>query len=172
MELIIDQLTRFFEGFFDSSVLPNSVKWITIAAILLFVELGHRAWLIIWFSLGALSAALVAQFLPGDLFIQFSVFFVVSAGSMAGFVYYRHQDEKAQPPTSIIPNGRKVRCTQEINGSQSGIVSLDGVAYKARLEEPGLQIKPDQWVQVSGFDTDELTVIVKPLEESAPHAGS
>ena len=168
MEIIVAQLTEFFNSFFSSSVLPSWIKWAAIGTFLLFVELGHRAWMIIWFALGALSASITAYFVPDNLLVQFAVFFSVSTASLGGFVYYRHQDEKSKPPTSVIQEGRKVRCTEEINGSRAGVIILDGVSYKARLEEPGAHIRQNEWVVISGFDVDELTAIVEPLERSDP----
>ncbi len=172
MEFLIARLTELFNSFFGSEVLPGIVKWGAIAVTLLFVELLHRAWMIVWFSLGALSAGIVSIFFPDNLIIQFGVFFTVSAVSLAAFVFYRHQDEKQNPPHSIISTGRKVRCSAEINGRGEGLVVVDGISFRARLEIPGLLVKQDEWVEVCGFDGDELTVLVKPIEESQPQVGN
>ena len=93
MEFLIAQLTELFDSFFGNEVVPGIVKWGAIAVALLFVELLHRAWMIVWFSLGALSAGIVSIFVPDSLVIQFGIFFVVSAGSLATFVYHRHQED-------------------------------------------------------------------------------
>ncbi len=172
MDLLIAQLTELFDSFFGNEALPGIVKWGAIAVALLFVELLHRAWMVLWFSLGALSAGIASIFFPDDLIVQFGVFFAVSAVSLAAFVYYRHHDEKRKPPDSIIQAGRKVRCTAEINGTGEGLVLVDGISYKARLEIPGLSVKLDEWVEVCGFDADELTALVKPIEESQPQVGN
>ena len=170
MDFLIAQLTELFDSFFGNEVLPGIVKWGAIAVALLFVELLHRAWMIVWFSLGALSAGIASIFFPSNLAVQFAVFFTVSAVSLATFVYYRHIDE--DPPHSIISTGRKVRCTAEINGTGEGLVVVDGISFRARSEIPGLLVKPDEWVEVCGFDIDELTALVKPIEESQPQVGN
>ncbi len=171
MEFLIAQLTELLDSFFGNEIVPGIVKWGAIAVALLFVELLHRAWMIVWFSLGALSAGIVSIFFPDSLVIQFGIFFVVSAGSLASFVYHRHQEEARKPRDSIITTGRKVRCTAEINGTGEGLVLVDGISYKARSEIPGLVVKQDEWVEVCGFDLDELTALVKPIEESQPQVG-
>lgn len=171
MDFLIAQLTELFDSFFGSKALPGIVKWGAIAVALLFVELLHRAWMVLWFALGALSAGAASYFFPDNLIVQFGVFFSVSAIALAAFAYHRHQDEKKRAPHTVIPSGRKVRCTAEINGAGDGLVLVDGVSYKARLEAPGLSVKPDEWVEVCGFDVDELTALVKRTEESQPQVG-
>jgi membrane protein implicated in regulation of membrane protease activity len=164
-------MVALFTEFFKSDIFPNFIKWGAIAGVLMFVELGHRAWLIIWFALGALSTALFSIFFPDAIMAQFAVFFVVSGGSLAIFIVYRQKQIGNEIPVSIVPKGRKVRCVEEITSSRTGVIILDGVQYKARLKEPDSCIKPDQWVQVLDFDIDDLVAIVEPLQESAPQIG-
>jgi len=168
MEFLIAQLTELFDSFFGNEILPGIVKWSTIAVALLFVELIHRAWLVVWFSLGALSAGIVSIFVPNEV-IQFGVFFAVSAVSLAVFVYYRREDDTPPP---VIPDGKKVRVHSEINGAGEGSVLVDGIPFKARLEIPGPSVKQSEWVEICGFDADELTALVKPIEESQPQVGN
>lgn len=166
LELIINWLTSAFDDFFRSTVLPNSVKWAAIGGVFLLIEVGHRAWLIIWFALGAFSAGLAAHFFPDSFTTQIAVFSAVCAGSLGAFIAYRMF---LAPPDDIEPTfdpDRKVRCVEKINGRQSGLVVIDGVTYKARARDPELHISPNDWVTVCEFDVDELTAIVMPAEET------
>ena len=172
MELLIDQLSKFINGLFASDALPATAKWLTIGVALLFVEFIHRAWMVIWFALGAAAAAAAAYFAPDALLLQIGVFFGVTAVSMAGFVYYRHHEEKSKPETSVLPEGRSVRCAEKIEGA-GGIIVVDGVSYKARLESGSGTVEADEWVEIAGFDADELTAIVRraPTETAATQGG-
>jgi hypothetical protein len=60
---------------------------------------------------------------------------------------------------------RKARCVKEINDSGDGLITLDGVEYKAHLREPGLSIEPGRFVTITDFNVEELTAIVTPLDE-------
>ena len=164
MEIIIQQLVGFFAGLLDNPELPKASNWLIVGMIIIFVELIHRAWLIVWFALGAVAAAIMAVFLPADLPAQIGVFSAVSISSLAAFIYFQKTREKDGPPVSVLPLGRKVRCVKKINDMDPGWISLDGVSYKARLENNGSLINADDWVKIIGFDSDEITAIVEPIK--------
>lgn len=164
MEIVINEIVGVFAGLLDNPALPMASNWLIIGMIILFVELIHRAWLIIWFALGAIAAAITATFLPSNLFVQIGVFAGASISSLAIFVYYHQIQEKARQPVSVLPLGRKVRCIEKINIKGYGWITLDGVSYKARIENNGSLINSDDWVKITGFDSDEITAIVEPID--------
>ena len=164
VEAIFAKLAEITQDILESQFLPQALKWLVIGGIFLFTELIHRAWMIIWFVAGATSAALVALFFPSAILAQVAVFFGVTGVSLGVFVYIRtsHAPDLKAPP--VIPQGRKVRVVEEINGAGGGLVSIDGVTYKAQFENSEQPAKSGEWVMTAGFDPDELVVMVRRAE--------
>lgn len=164
MELIINWFSGFANELFGNSVLPAALRWIILAFIFLFVELIHRSWMIIWFTLGSLAAMVVALLLPNDNLIQIGIFFGVTAVSLGSYLYLKPPATK--PSDTQIRSGRKVMCVKTIeNGFQSvGSVRIDGVDYRARLTNGSDPVKKGEWVVLVGWDDrDNLTVAVRAL---------
>lgn len=165
VEVFIKALTDVFRDLFESPFLPLAATWLLIAAILLLVELVHRAWMVVWFSVGAVAAAVVALFFPEAKAIQITVFFAVTAVSLGVFVLYRHrQNQDEQLPAPVLP-GNKVLVKETISReANTGVIIDHGVIYKARLEDGGPPIQQGQTVEAVDFKKNELVVIVKPLD--------
>lgn len=159
-ELIISPLTSFFNELFGSKILPPELKWLAVGGILLFIELAHRAWLIVWFALGALGAAVAAFFFPNDAYLQIAVFFGVSVVSLGVFVWI-HADK---PPPAAPLVGEVGRCIEPTSLNGHGVVAVGGVEWKARPAPGEKSIEQNSRVEVVDFDADELVILVKHVE--------
>lgn len=147
---------------FGTEILPFWLKWVILGGVFVAIELIHRSWMIIWFTIGAVAAALTAVLMPEAQLFQIGVFFAVTATSLVAYLLLRPPEP--EPTDPHIRRGRQVICLKPIgNGSISvGAVQIDGIEYKARLAEGSDPVKKDEWVILEGWDEpDELTVSVR-----------
>lgn len=139
------------------------VWWILFSLFILFIELLHSAWIIFWFSLGALAASLLAYFYPTQIAWQVELFFAVSILSLIflrPFIPFLGGEEKA--PLNIRKViGKEETCVEEINNEKgTGTVKHYGTFWPARSKN-GEIIRPGERVRI--VDIDELTLIVEPV---------
>ncbi len=164
IEIVISLISKFADELFGNSDLPAHYKWIILGGLFMFIELIHRSWMIIWFTIGALAATIVALFLPSENLIQIGTFFLVTGVSFGLYIILK-------PPTDLpddpqIKEGRKVLCTNAIDSDihSVGLIRIDGVEYKARLTDDSEPVKEGQWLRIKGWDDkDNLIVLVQPL---------
>lgn len=162
MELVIKWTADLANAIFGTEILPFWLKWVILGGVFIFIELLHRSWMIIWFTMGALAAAITAIFLPQAQLVQIGVFFAVTTASLS--VYFIFRPPEPAPGDPHIRPGRKVICVQPIGNGQKtvGVVKIDGIEYKARLASGSSPVKKDEWVILEGWDeVDELTVSVR-----------
>lgn len=162
MELIIKWVADAANAIFGTDILPFWLKWVILGGVFIAIELIHRSWMIVWFTIGATAAAITAVLMPEAQLLQIGVFFSVTAASLIAFLLLRSPE--AEPSDPHIRRGRQVVCLKPIgNGSNPvGAVRIDGIEYKARLAEGSSPVKKDEWVILEGWDEpDELTVSVR-----------
>lgn len=164
MKWLVESLSYFVRAFFIEPSLPMWTKWIIFMFVFLLIELFHRSWIVLWFAIGALTAALAAAF-SDSIDIQFIVFFAASALSL---LFGRRLTKRtlfkgAATPTNIhAVIGREELCVEEIdNEAATGAVKLFGTEWKARSFKDGVHIDKGQLVKVVGIDG--LCLIVEPV---------
>ncbi len=88
----------------------------------------------IWFAAGSL-VALIAALLGGNMWLQITLFFVVSALSIAAFrpIAQKYVNGKVEPTNADRIIGREVLVTERISNLQAeGAVSISGMTWSAR----------------------------------------
>ena len=166
VEIVISFISKFADDLFGSPDVQAYVKWIILGGVFILIELLHRSWMIIWFTLGALAATIVAFFLPNESMIQIGTFFLVTVVSLGLFVFLK--PPAAVPDDTQVKSGRKVICTKNINNDlhSIGAIMIDGVEFRARLTDDSKPAKKGQWLILEGWgDRDNLIVSVRPMAE-------
>ncbi|MHB0977324.1 MAG: NfeD family protein [Candidatus Aquicultorales bacterium] len=177
IEWLVKLSTDTIKAFFTEQTLPVWVKWLMFSGTFLFIELAHRAWILLWFGLGAAAAALVAFFMPQAAEAQVSAFFLVSSvslvfgRSLVKNIFFRDAQHHESNVHGII--GRQATCLEEIdNLTGNGAVKLFGTEWKARGSDDLVRIAPGRQVKVVAVD--QLTLVVAPVTlaetEPAVHA--
>lgn len=113
---------------------PMALFWLVAMIVLCIVEASTVGLVSIWFATGAL-AALIAAAAGGALWMQITLFLVVSGIMLA---LLRPMIKKIVLPKTTATNadrhlGKTALVTEEINNLQeTGSVKLDGVIWTAR----------------------------------------
>ncbi len=116
---------------------PMVLFWLAGTIILCIVEASTVGLVSIWFAGGCL-VALVAAALGGPLWLQITLFLVVSGGLLA---LVRPMIKKVILPKTTATNmdrhlGKVALVTEEINNlRETGAIKLDGVVWTARTED-------------------------------------
>jgi len=152
---------------FFVKIVPVWAKWLMLAVGFFLIELMHASWVILWFGLGALFAALVALFFPQAIPYQVITFFVASS---LLFLFARRitlalffpegKVEKFDPGTI----GKEVLCVEDIdNHNSKGAVRLYGVPWNARSNDDEVIIQSGQRVEI--IRQEGNTIIVHPVKK-------
>ena len=131
-----------------------TIVWIVLMVVFLVMEAACPIHLVsIWFVAGALAAA-IASMLGGQLWLQITLFLVLSAGLLAAFwpfaKKFLNRQHTATNVDSII--GTEGYVTESIdNLSAAGRVKLGGMYWTARSTD-GNPIAKDTLVRVERIE--------------------
>lgn len=113
----------------------DSIFWLVAVVVFGVVEGATAALVSIWFAVGA-AVALVLSFFTPNIFVQFIVFVVVSAITMAIIlpIIAKRRKEQAAPVTNGSPLtiGKRGVVLRAINPGELGRVRVDGLDWQAK----------------------------------------
>jgi len=111
----------------------SSITWLALLGAFLIVEAATVALVSVWFA-GGSAGALIASLLGGPVWLQITLFAVISAALLLALrPLSKHVLKKQEKPTNVdsIP-GTLGRVTEEIdNIASTGRVKLGGLDWKA-----------------------------------------
>ena len=133
--------------------------WIVMLVAFVIIEASTAQLLTIWFAVGSL-AALIAQMLGADIWLQWLIFVAVSAIVVAATrpLVKKYARPKIQPTNADRCIGQSAVVTEDIdNIAGKGAVKLNGIEWSARSES-GEIIKANKTVTVAKIDGVKLIV--------------
>ena len=127
------------------------IMWAVALVLLLIVEGATAQLVTIWFAAGAL-AALIAAALKAPLWLQITLFVVVSAVTLAATrpIVKKITNRKAESLNADRIIGRQAIVTERIDNLEgTGTIKVDGLTWTARsaddsVFEPGSQVTIDK----------------------------
>ena len=127
------------------------IMWAVALVLLLIVEGATAQLVTIWFAAGAL-AALTAAALKAPLWLQITLFVVVSAVTLAATrpIVKKITNRKAESLNADRIIGRQAIVTERIDNLEgTGTIKVDGLTWTARsaddsVFEPGSQVTIDK----------------------------
>lgn len=137
----------------------TTIVWLLIVAIMLIIEIFTMGLTTIWFSFGAVVAAVASAF-SAPLWVQIVLFCVVSVGVM---VLIRPYAVKIQNKNRVKTNideyiGQQAVVIEEINNQLgTGKVRYRGMEWMARCTE-GERIPADELVIIESLSGVKLMV--------------
>ena len=146
-----------------------NIVWLVLMLVFLIAEGATAAMVSLWFVLGSL-AALIASLLGGEVWLQFVVFFLVSAVSLA---LLRPLTRKFVNPRITSTNvnalpGTKGLVSEAIDNVRGqGQVKLSGVVWTARSSD-GQPIPEGALVRVDRIEG--VKAFVSPVREQVPQS--
>ncbi len=146
-----------------------NIVWLVLMLVFLVAEGATAAMVSLWFVLGSL-AALVTSLLGGEVWLQFVVFFLVSAVSLG---LLRPLSKKFVNPRITSTNvnalpGTKGLVSEAIDNVRGqGQVKLGGVAWTARSSDDQ-PIPTGTLVQVDRIEG--VKAFVSPVREQVPQS--
>jgi membrane protein implicated in regulation of membrane protease activity len=144
--------------------------WLTIAAVLGLAELASLDFTLLMLAAGALTAAGVAAFFPGLLWLQIVVG-LITAAAMLGAIRpmivrkIHHGTELKTGSAHVI--GRTGTVVKEIHPDGGGSIRLSGELWTARPYDEVSTIAPGTRVEV--MQIDGATAVVYPVGEPLHH---
>ncbi len=145
------------------------IVWLVLMLVFLIAEGATAAMVSLWFVLGSL-AALITSLLGGEVWLQFVVFFLVSAISLA---LLRPLTRKFVNPRITSTNvnalpGTKGLVSEAIDNVRGqGQVKLSGVVWTARSSD-GQPIPEGALVRVDRIEG--VKAFVSPVREQVPQS--
>ncbi|HWT73895.1 MAG TPA: NfeD family protein [Mobilitalea sp.] len=140
-------------------ILGNSIYWLILIAVLIFVEILTLRFTTIWFAIGAL-VAFVVSLLFDNLFFEIFLFFAVSVAFLSfirPLVMIYHKSKKLQVNYEEII-GKYAFVTAAIdNRISKGQVEISGQEWSARSLE-GDSIESGTKVKIYGISEKKLIV--------------
>lgn len=124
--------------------------WLIISGLAIIIEFFTVGFLVFWFSIGALIAMIVS-FFTDSIFIQTSVFIVISTILIfATKPFVKHFDIPNPLRSNVYSLTDKIGIViQEINSSNStGQIRVDGETWSAVSESSDLIIPKDTKVKI------------------------
>ncbi len=143
-----------------------STIWLITAVVFAVLEAATVGLTSIWFTVGAL-AALVAELCDLELWIQISVFLLVSALMLCLTrpLVKKFVNAKVQPTNADMLIGKECRVTETVdNIAGSGTVYVDGKTWTARCEDDAVIPVGELVVAVR---IEGVKLIVKNADETA-----
>ena len=125
---------------FLDSVNGQALFWFACFIIFLVIELAIQGLVSVWFSVGALAAAVVA-FLDGPIWLQILVFVVVSGVVVLALRPFAKKYVNSQiKPTNVnsIIGKKAVVVTTIDNLKATGMIAVDGVEWSARSADDSI----------------------------------
>ncbi|MFG1908444.1 NfeD family protein [Kribbella sp. NPDC048928] len=144
--------------------------WLTIAAVLGLAELASLDFTLLMLAAGALTAAGVAAFLPGLLWLQIVVA-LITAAAMLGAIRpmivrkIHHGQELKTGSAHVI--GRTGVVVKEIHPDGGGSIRLGGELWTASPYDEVSTIAPGTRVEV--MKIDGATAVVYPVSDPLHH---
>jgi membrane protein implicated in regulation of membrane protease activity len=144
--------------------------WLTIAAVLGLAELASLDFTLLMLAAGALTAAGVAAFFPGLLWLQIVVGLVTAAAMLAAIrpmiVRKIHHGQELKTGSAHVI-GRTGTVVKEIHPDGGGSIRLGGELWTARPYDEVSTIAPGTRVEVMSIDG--ATAVVYPVGEPLHH---
>jgi membrane protein implicated in regulation of membrane protease activity len=135
--------------------------WLILAAVLLAVEMMTGTLALLFVSLGALVAALLAYILPDSLAAQISVFaFATVAGTVIAWRRIQSQRAKApaDPNASIEELGQQVEVVALPDAQAHLRVRYRGCEWAARLANKDLPVQTGMLLTIVAQESSMLIV--------------
>ncbi len=135
------------------------IFWIAMLVILIIVEAVTAQMVTIWFAVGA-AAAIVAELLGAQVWLQWIVFVAVSAITLVATrpLVRKLTQTKVQPTNADRCIGQTAIVVEDINNVEGkGQVHVNGVIWTARSSD-GSVFKKDERVTVEKIDGVKLIV--------------
>ena len=145
------------------------VIWSVLAVVLIVAEILVSGFVLLFFGIGAIPAAVAAYFVPHSPSVQIIVFIITSGVALA-FGRKIAMRLTAGAPSNVGADrmlGKAGFVLKEIDPSKaSGLVRVDREEWRA-VSETGEIIPADVWVEVIRIDGTHLVVIRKPENREA-----
>ncbi|MDR2626387.1 MAG: hypothetical protein LBC37_08655 [Zoogloeaceae bacterium] len=139
--------------------------WLILAAILLAVEMTTGTLALLFTSLGALIAALLAYVLPDSLAAQLGVFALAStAGVVVAWRRIQARRAPADPNASVEEIGQQVEIVSLPDAQARLRVRYRGSEWAARLANAALTVEIGMLLTVVAQESSTLIV------DSRPHS--
>ena len=144
--------------------------WLTVAAVLGLAELASLDFTLLMLAAGALTAAGVAAFFPGLLWLQIVVGLVTAAAMLAAIRpllvrKIHHGTELKTGSAHVI--GRTGTVVKEIHPDGGGSIRLNGELWTARPYDEVSTIAPGTRVEIMSIDG--ATAVVYPVGDPLHH---
>lgn len=148
------------------------IMWVILAMIFLLAELIKPKWVVFWFAIGAIVAAITSVVVPPSrlpmniFYLDIIVFFGVS---LLLLLFARPMTTRLFLPEHKPMNiraaiGREEICLEDIdNTSKKGAVKLYGTPWNARSYRDDVNIKAGAKVRI--VDIDGLCLVVEPVHQ-------
>jgi membrane protein implicated in regulation of membrane protease activity len=144
--------------------------WLTIAAVLGLAELASLDFTLLMLAAGALTAAGVAAFLPGLLWLQIVVGLITAAAMLAAIrpmiVRKIHHGQELKTGSAHVI-GKSGIVVKEIHPDGGGSIRLGGELWTARPYDEVSTIAPGTRVEVMSIDG--ATAVVYPVSDPLHH---
>ena len=144
--------------------------WLTIAAVLGLAELASLDFTLLMLAAGALTAAGVAAFLPGLLWLQIVVGLITAAAMLAAIrpmiVRKIHHGQELKTGSAHVI-GKSGLVVKEIHPDGGGSIRLGGELWTARPYDEVSTIAPGTRVEVMSIDG--ATAVVYPVSDPLHH---
>lgn len=144
--------------------------WLTIAAVLGLAELASLDFTLLMLAAGALTAAGVAAFLPGLLWLQIVVGLITAAAMLAAIrpmiVRKIHHGQELKTGSAHVI-GKSGVVVKEIHPDGGGSIRLGGELWTARPYDEVSTIAPGTRVEVMSIDG--ATAVVYPVSDPLHH---
>jgi membrane protein implicated in regulation of membrane protease activity len=135
----------------------NLILWIVIGAAALTVDIVTRAFLFIWFTIGAIGA-IIAQILNYSFLVQFIVFVVVSTVLMIiCYPIVKKNIKKSVKPTPLREKtyiGKDIVVDEEMVKNNG--VKVDGVYWNIKNRE--YVLKKGDRIKIVGMEGNKLII--------------
>lgn len=144
----------------------DSLIWLVAAIVFLVAEAATTALISIWFAVGA-AVALIVSLFTDSLPLQFLVFVLVSAVTLAVMVptLVARRRNKKTPVTNgpELSVGKRGVVLQAILPGELGRVRVDGLDWQAKAD---VALPQGSRCRVVAADGNVLTVSAAPVEET------
>ena len=140
--------------------------WLILAAVLLAVEMMTGTLALLFVSLGALVAALLAYVLPDSLATQISVFAIATgAGTVIGWrrIQLQRAQAPADPNASVEELGQQVEVLTLPDARAHLRVRYRGSEWVARLANNSLAVETGMLLTIVAQESSTLIVDAKTI---------
>lgn len=137
--------------------------WVALIALFIIIEAATVQLVTIWFAIGSL-AALITAFFTDSIFIQLTVFVVVSVIVLAITrpVVKKITNTQKHPTNADMYIGKEAIVTEPINNIEAtGLVKVGGSVWTARTESDGCIVHSGEHVTI--IKIEGVKLIVRPI---------